>query len=507
MRWKNVLFTVVLNIFLMLVVTVIIEFNNMSERIQRAVDYVTIAFDTAIESSTAPEELFSRNNGLGTTGVTITSNSDNGEASTLVWDGSSWYNANSYYLAMYYWSHSNTFPTRAEYNSFAGGQDYFKVWTWLYGGSGYSMTEEWGIVSGRKGLGQSYTAYPTLCRNLTTQQTYNALPSYLNGSSSSSRAASKELIGFYNNIGQYLKTSNVPVKVPSGSSFDVVEQNISPLLRMGLCLDTLNTANGGVAVNDDLISSVKIGKRKVGDSLTQSVYMYSPYSLGVTYVPIEMLKPMFISHLDSRVRIGMGSSVGINNAVVDPTDFNQADGCIPTTIHVSSGGADVVKTHANDAGHRIINDGEVEYDLDTVQVCVDYFIVPLRSTSMYRTANSLYGALRGDIAHDGIASVNANHIMRNIGDLIKAHDTSSSLGSVTTAGYEQGRTVIARCSVRMKIHVTYESFILQFLLDRTRGASGSYHYDLKLYNPATNNYYADSDGVWLMYTKYYSYLR
>lgn len=528
MKWKNVLFTIVLNIFLMLVVTILIEYHGLSQRMQEARDNIQLAFDTAIESSTATEELFSykgRN-------LLQSSYSDNGTANTLVWSpsatGGSWYSGNNYILSWYYWKYGR-FPTESEYTTIynSGRWTPYTTWCWLYGGSAASnMEDEW-KNDAHVGLGQTYTNYPYTCRNLNTKRIYQTgVTGMTLGTSNSDRKPSIEFSSFFNNIG-YKISGNYAFKEPDVATgrFTVIEREAPTLLKMGLYFNNYNIYTdslGASYINDDMISTVKLGKRENGMSYSQSIYFYSPYSLGVTYVPTSVLKPMFLYNLDSIVRLGVASQTGFSSSSPSDTyvNFNQASGCISTNVYsrVDSGSNDTELHKENGAdlvytpGNGIINDGQVEYDLRSAKVRVDYFYINIHSNSFYNTASALYGALpardsSGNIktytsANGSVITATGNDVMTNIGTLIKSNETGTSLKNNVDGGM-----IVAKCSIRMKIHITYESFIFQWLCYKDHSASDSNHYDIKLYNPSTGFVDTDSDGVWYEYSKYYAYTR
>ena len=542
MKWKNVLFTVVLNIFLMLLVTVLIEYNGLSQRMQEACDNIQLAFDTAIESSTATEELFSINNRVDNGNASQTSYSDNGTANTLVWSpsssGGSWYNGNNYILSWYYWN-KGRFPTKAEYDTIesSGFWTPYTIWCWLYGGvpSATSMEDEW-KTDIHKGLGQSYTNYPSTCRNTQTKYIYNNLLIGLTlGRSNDDRKPSKEFEAFFNSVGKNINGWYTFKYPDSGTGrFTIVPEYKPTLLKMGFYLDSYKLCTdsiGATGINDDMISTVKLGKKKVGQRYSQSIYFYSPYSLGVTYVPVSVLKPMFLYNLDSIVRLGVASRTGFNPSATSVTDddFNQSSGCLSTNVYSGIGSAGDPETHKEGgavvpyvSGNGIINDGQVEYDLRTAQVRVDYFNINVYSNNFYTTASDLYGALParnidGSFksytgAYGSITTASGDTVMKNIGTLIKANETGTSLGNyISKQGIvnttDQGKKIDAKCTVRLKLHITYESFILQWMCYKDHAAGSNNHYDIKLYNPSTGSINANSDGVWYEYSKYYAYTR
>lgn len=529
MKWKNVLFTVVLNIFLMLLVTIIIEYNSLHQRMQEACDNINFAFDTAIESSTATEELFSLKNKVNNSDVSQSSFSDNGVASTLVWDRSgSWFTGNNYVLSWYYWN-KGMFPTKSQYEAIGEWTPY-KIWSWLYGGTNKSTLEEEWSTDVHTGLGQSYTNYPSTCRNTETQRIYsNSLIGLTLSATNDARKPSKEFKEYFDKIG-YKVQSKYTFKIPDSASgrFKVEEHKVPVLLKMGLYqsgYSNYTDSFGSSRINDDMISTVKLGKRRNGESYSQSIYFYSPYSLGVTYVPVSVLKPMFLYNLDSIVRLGVASSAGFSNdaggtVVVDENIFNQVDGCLTTNVYKD--GTDRqphIGIPSTSRGKNIINDGQVEYDLSSAKVRVDYFYVNMYSSNLYKLASSLYGALParayGGVGQRNYLSASGSNVaatgetvMTNIGSLIKANETGGSLRNFQGGEADnKGNMIVAKCTVRIKLHITYESYLLQWMCFKDHASGVNNHYDIKLYNPSTGHIETNSDGVWYEYSKYYAYTR
>ena len=101
---------IVINIFLMLLVSVMMEYNNLAQRLSLLENNISLALDRSIEASTASEELFTAayqeelvshglTGGSETGAVTSSSKMPLGANMTL-WGGSGWYDASSYILNM-----------------------------------------------------------------------------------------------------------------------------------------------------------------------------------------------------------------------------------------------------------------------------------------------------------------------------------------------------------------------------------------------------------------------
>lgn len=111
MKWQRMLATIVLNIFLMLIMSVVLEYSNLTERFVSVEDSIQEALDMAISASVHSEEFFTAKYQqrldrtlLSYAGNDTTSGEATAEATTLIWlKGSSQFaQINTYQFAKWY---------------------------------------------------------------------------------------------------------------------------------------------------------------------------------------------------------------------------------------------------------------------------------------------------------------------------------------------------------------------------------------------------------------------
>ena len=141
----------VINIFLMLMVTVFYEYAHLSERFTQLEDNVSVALDMAVHTSTSAEELFSDEFQYKVISYGSSRDLSMVEANILVFGGNGWYVTNPYYLAMFYEDYGR-FPMLGELDSLyrgsvssrkpSGGDGTDAIYSYLYGelGSDYGSS-------------------------------------------------------------------------------------------------------------------------------------------------------------------------------------------------------------------------------------------------------------------------------------------------------------------------------------------------------------------------------
>jgi len=141
MKWKSMFILIVLNIFVMLLVTVTVEYVNLADRFITIEDTVQEALDSAVSTSTRSEEFFTEKVQAQMQSYGITSGKTTSYAETTLWlrGSEQFLTGNTYVLAKYY-DENGKFPdTLGEYQTFntkftdsvfgqAGA-----VYKWLYG--------------------------------------------------------------------------------------------------------------------------------------------------------------------------------------------------------------------------------------------------------------------------------------------------------------------------------------------------------------------------------------
>lgn len=461
MKARNILWISMINIFITLVVSVVAEYSMLDMRFTQVQTNISTAVDTALRASTASEELFSEK--FASTAASYGSSSGtnssidmlNGVVRVLNSTGTDWVVGKNYTMAAYYDRYGDFPESQSRYDNYANSLGEHDIYEWLFGS-----------------IGSDYNSYAWA--NSRTKL-YNA--SEWSGLGSD-RTATSNFKEFYDNIGYKIK-SKVYVKERDVDTFNVVEKEIPTLTQMGVNLDTTYNKSSTIT-NDYLSSSVHFGKSASGIATTS--YYLSPYSLGVTYVPTEVFKPLYIAHLEQLVR---------NKALTsgDVANINQTTGCIGTSVYE---GSDVYTEHSCSRTADIVNDGEVEYDLSTVQVKVDYFYVDFYNAANYKIVNKIEGSTSQYTSSGNINETTQNSLA-TLPDRLKDVDTSVD---------KSGTRIVAKVSVKMKLHIPYISGVLQWSRHLTDTTDGENHYDIRLWDSANNQIDETEDGVWFYYSTY-----
>lgn len=527
MKWQRMLATIVLNIFLMLMMSVVLEYSNLTERFVSVEDSVQEALDMAISASVHSEEFFTAQyqQRLADTLLSYAGNEGSvagrdttAEATTLVWlEGSSQFaQVNTYQLAKWYESTGRMPDTLNEVtNSIAtiGNTHRYglvgEVFEWLYGGVG----------SGYNSPALSYAN-----RNSAKIIEYSAEAA--TAPDSARNRSNYDFRQFYNSVGKNQQTVGYLKEQKSGTTSYALSLEHYPVLQnMGLSWMGGNTSSTSTTTSDNLCSSLHVGKSRAGSAKTY--YFLTPSSLGVTYVPVEVLKPVFIANLDTLVRLNkLGASSHLMVDADAPDILNSASDCVPTSVFDFNGSTDRYNAdgqsnannnldvdrhavHQNLYGEDIVTDGLVEFDLSSAEVKIDYFYHDFTagdpdSAKLISKLNGTLttrGSYRGSTTEDALRE-----------DTLKAFIDQDSARYVSPfrmtnywseyEGDNAGR-VIARVTVKIKVHVPYQSSILQWASHMFTGTS---HYDIKRYDPVSHTAFTsltDSDGLWYQYTTYF----
>lgn len=487
-RTKNILVTIVLNIFLMLMASVVLEYNNLAERFSLLENNVNVALDMSVDASTASEELFSADyqEYMTSMGLGYNDSYSVGAITTLYRRGQ-WFQANSYVLAGFYEAYNRLPDSATEYENYASrfrGNTTLKIFEWLYGSAG-----------------EEYSAIPWANKSITTSRSLGET-----GISSSSRRPTSKFQEFYTEIGKKLKMRGV-VKQKDGESFTIRQDLEFPILdNMGLTFsDSQYTRIDSDYMTDNFCMSFHAGKIRNGRA---SVYFLTPNSLGVTYVPIEVLKPTFIANLDTLARLQkVTNNTQTSDTSAITASLNSADGCLPVNVYTGTNLSQ--ETHVVGANRHIINDGSVEYDMDSVQVKVDYFLADFYSPQYKNIAAKIEGSLTGERFGSQAGALNA------LGGALQNSDTYQH--------YKSGERIVAKVTVKLKVYIAYESSILQWLSHKDfvrSGSTGENHYSVKTVDVTTGNimrrttpdglsgrnhggiWQVNGDGVWYQYSTY-----
>lgn len=509
MKWKSMLIIIVLNIFLMLGADVISEYLSLEERFQQLEQTIQTSLDLAIDSSVSSEELFSstfQDKMVSSYGLAASSaNSMTASTITLFKDGA-WFQGNSYVLATYF-NDNGEFPkNETQYNSVYGSRvDIKDIYEYLYGGVGEDYTNSalsWANRSDSTKALYASSTYGNFTHSAADGRKVND-SSY----NASGHASLDDFKSYFDNIG-YRMTTTSTVKVKADdydddgtnrTRFNVEQRQFPTLAQMGLKLSGFNEADARMTA-DNFQSSYKIGKASVGKSKT--VYYLTPYSLGVTYVPVSILKPMFIANLDTQVRLNKISSGDVKEEDDALKTLEEADGCVETSVYKDLNNP---QKHVVDDSEWIVNDGNVEYDLNTASVKVDYFYVDFYDNYNRDIVGRIEGCISGYNSDGTKKGISQSALLDNTVQALKKSDTSYSYyKNKGQTDVMRGYRIVARVSCKIKVHVLYKSPIIQWAQYKFNDAK---HYDIRGWDAQSQNMYTDTDGTWYQYTTYYAVTR
>lgn len=329
---------------------------------------------------------------------------------------------------------------------------------------------------------------------------------------------------FYDQIGSTVRTRNYTRVKQSDDENKVIVSEYPTLLNMGLHFNTSKSENNygtgstvtiedkeqgesvGVASSVNLENSVKAGKHKDVNGMDwKSYYFLTPQSLGVTYVPLSVVKPVFTAELDSLMRYDLvASGKGAN--------MNQATGCIDTSYYRDGTNASQAK-HIS-TGELITNNGDFEVDLNSIKVKVDYFKVNIYSGNNALgdvMSVSMGGYTKGitrDLSFANAGVAEATHLLNSDTALASInsglmHDEDSEDEDPANATNRLGQRLIARVTVKVKCHVPYKNSLMQWMCDKQPTTSTTKHYGIKLWDSNNNKLsQGNSDSIWYQTSKY-----
>lgn len=484
----------VINIFAMLLVTVMYEYINLSERFQTLEQNIQVAVESSVDASYGAEELFSANssNYESSYGAHKSSKLNN---NLLVCANGNFYSTNVYNYAMYFDSsvlgkspyYKNnvlvSLPSSSEINNvWKQNNNTAQVFKWLYGGVGCpssaSIKDWWKLSNSTKSV------YNSL---------YNSSALY-----SSDRLPVPEFKAYYDAVGKYV-TSTVNVKQKKGNSFVLVEKEVPLLVNMGLEFHDYNSWDSNYSM-PNYISSVKVGKKELSNNAVGYSYYYiTPYSLGVTYIPTKVLYPTLLNNLNTIVSLNKLAGGSLSNDSDTKAILSSAKGCISTEVYNNNGGTSV--PHISEKDELIVNDGAIEYDLNSLRVSVDYVVVDFKDWQTNQSKQELLSRVEGCISNVQYNASSQPTAVKDYSDTLYS-SVNTILGN--SFGTNKGKTtkrVVAKITTQIKVHVCYDSSIIQWCCQRFTGGK-SEHFDIKGYNsPATD------DGIWYEYTTYRCHAR
>lgn len=481
MKLKGIMVMIVVNTFFLCMFSVYLEYNRVSENIKGIETKFDLAVDTALSACMSSEEMFSDNKTYSSNNISST----NTEYSTLkVMRNGHWVQGNLYVMSHFYTTYGYFPRTTGEYNSHLqsiGGNGNIQayIYSWLFGSIGDSWKD------------------PNLAwANSKSSGYYSVI------GGGGSRQPTNEFKSFYESAGKYI-TQRTPVKIKSGvgDSWTISYREVPSLVNMGLRLSEYNETTSGITA-DSFVQVLHTGKNN-------DMYYLTPYSLGVTYVDPRVFQPTFLSNLEQLIRFNRSkSSVNNYSDSQRKQDYQLAEGCLGTSVYalsatdtmfnsnIMAGGSDTAQIHkeihASNTylqGTSILNDGNVEYDMDSVKTSIEYYLVDFFDNSNYKIVNYIEGSTPYSLDLEGLPS---------------------RLSDVNTSQDSNGLRLVAKVSVSMRLHIPYKSSLLQWFCYGTRQSDASQHYDIKdvvatisddgrLTNMTIDN---SSDGVIYKYTTY-----
>lgn len=512
----------------MLCVSIFTEYATITTRLQQLENTVSTSVETALDVSMASEELFTdkfmkdrdRNQAVTSYGIQADNKAVN--AFTQI----RWYNkggemvTGSAYLMSKYSddNYKNTgidtirFPTDQDnytgyLNNQTGGNTKESsdiIYNWLFGGIYSDYSSQWYAVN---------------------ENTKKASEEINRKSETKHRRPNEEFKKFATRIGYKVQTVT-PVKKEDkvNGGFTVEDQKIPAIAQMGLTFGVLGNKDwnkGGDnadLVSDNFIMTKHIGKSRVQNGGESSRYYLTPYSLGVTYVPTEVFKPVLASHIQQMCLFGKLKDA--NSSVIDT--FDSGIGCITTNIF--SNGSNTPKKHSGDSNSStndgyagIVNDGYVEYDLSTLKTKVDYTVV-----NFYDETNEDTAKIVAKILGSKASSGNGVSQSKTLKDTVKALKESDTMPTYLLdedakeellPEDEKGSRIVARITTKIKVHVPYNSSVLQWA-DEWFFNGSEKHYGIKLIENLKgsqsftdgelqgNSLVRTEDGIWYQYTTY-----
>lgn len=510
MKVRKLFIVIIINIFLMFLLSLVNEYIDFRYTVQQLNATVNISVNAALDTSMLSEEFFSDDYTTVTDSITSKAVAKIGSGdgtrnlynTTSIFRNNQWVTGNAYIFSMYYDTYGH-FPTsQQDYNNFAGsgasGITPNDIYGYLFGGSLDSKQR------GRAIFG--FNEDGSEVSNPALSWAFNSSGSYV--SSASLREPSDDFRAFYNKVGKQITTTGF-VKRKNGDTYEIQNDVEYPVLdKMGLKLDVdvdgnreglhLNDVNSSNEMTDEsFVSLLKDGHFIEGTNKPTKYYL-TPYSLGVTYVPVNVYKATFMTNLENYARFNKCKEDTSGDTIKEA--YAKADGCISTEVY--DGGTDAMGRHVGGTtsqnhkeGSRskdayinntygIINDGNVEYDMTSIQTRVDYFVVDFYDDKNWKIVNEIMGSTPGEDP-------------KTLPSRLKATDTAQG-----SAGSNPGNRVVAKVTTKLKIHIPYKSGVLQWFVQLTSEDKAEEHYDVALWDEANGDIVEDSNGVWYVNTTF-----
>ena len=498
MKVRKLFIVIIINIFLMFLLSLVNEYIDFRYTVQQLNATVNISINSALDTSMLSEEFFSDDYTTVTSSITSKAVAKLGSGdetrnlynTTSIFRNGQWVTGNAYIFSMYYDTYGHFPVSQQDYNNFAGsgenGITPNDIYGYLFGGA---LNEKNG---GREIFG--YNKDGSDMNNGALSWAFDSSGGYV--ASASLRKPSADFKAFYEGAGKQITTTGF-VKEKSGDTYTIKDGVEYPVLaKMGLKLGTLNDVTS-TETDESFVSLLKDGHLIEGTNKPTKYYL-TPYSLGVTYVPVNVYKTTFMTNLENYARFNKCKEDTSGDALKDA--YAKADGCISTEVY--DGGTDAMGRHVGGStsqnhkeGSRskdayinntygIINDGNVEYDMTSIKTRVDYFVVDFYDDKNWKIVNEIMGSTPGEDP-------------KTLPSRLKATDTAQG-----SAGSNPGNRVVAKVTTKLKIHIPYKSGILQWFVHLTSEDKEEEHYDVALWDEANGDIVEDSDGVWYVNTTF-----
>ena len=384
---KTVLIVFIMNVFLLMTVDVLNEYSSMKEKTQNIESSVRNSINASIDTVLSSEEFFADSS-------SYLSSSDS-TAQISVWNGTGFTVGNLYIISELMTMHGGVVPTQSVYNSYV---------------SRIADVEA--------------HVYESLYGNPHT------------------RVPSAKLKSFYDNVANLCKTT---MRVRSNihtPGYSTTIATFPSLSRMGLALDRTWNDSGidysiGVGSVNQFTTPVNVGRGG-------SSYYLTPSSLGVTYLDEELLRNTMYCVLDTQIRCNKVSNT------YDSVAMSEANGTLPTQVY-ESGFSGSYAEHRNGAGHTIVNDGQVQYFMDTLDVGVTYYLVDWWDNANWQIVSYVEGTPSGVDP-------------RVLPSVLRDRSTQIDRGS-------NYYVVVAKVDISVMVSLPYNSWVLQW--NRHRQTSGN----------------------------------
>lgn len=477
-RVKNLFVILVVNVFAFCAFTIISEYLNLGYTFTQLRSTIDTCADSAAQTAMLSEEFF----GVSSTGQVYSEAQSLGSVVYYSSEDGNWVRVNPFVLARYF-DENGKFPSSQDaVDSLTTSNPYddygsVGLFSYFYADSLASLSGTHSLPSVSQWMsGSATTVVPeassefkdfakAVCYNGVTTARGIDVPSDYTGMASLANVYHKGI----------------------GGTMQIEKAYVPSLARMGLKIFDVNSL--GNWLNFDFVYPL----HKTNGN---GVYMLTPSSLGVTYIEPRVYKSTFMANLDQRVRL--------NKVKITPVDerrsaYGDASGCVSTSVYSTNSDPDTILDTSLEhidsvngglvtSSSSIVNDGLVEYDMDSVQVRVQYRVIDVTDDTNKHIVEQVAGAPEG---YNGTTS---------LGDAFEDNDTSVDNISIFAR-----RRVIARVSTRIKVYIPYKAPILQWLV---QDSSEDNHFSIaKVEEDSEGNKTFLPDGLWYEHIQYVGILR